>query len=136
MEVVYKIFAASFGFVVLFYTWRILNWAYIQPKRLEKSLGNQGLTGNTYKFLYGDLKEMSKMFNHAKSTPINLHDDIKPRVLAFLHKTFEKYANFRWARTKCIFKGDNVQKNQYFYRAMCKKNNILKGVFTFLNFEE
>ncbi|KAL9167090.1 hypothetical protein ABFS82_05G073200 [Erythranthe guttata] len=98
MEVVYKIFAASFGFVVLFYTWRILNWAYIQPKRLEKSLGNQGLTGNTYKFLYGDLKEMSKMFNHAKSTPINLHDDIKPRVLAFLHKTFEKYGqeSFIW----------------------------------------
>ncbi|EYU31636.1 hypothetical protein ABFS82_13G039700 [Erythranthe guttata] len=101
MEVIlilYKIIGACLAFVVLFYTWRILNWAYIRPKRLEKSLRKQGLIGNTYNFLYGDLKEMLNMINHAKSHPINLDDDIKPRVLAFIHKTFLKYGkgSFIW----------------------------------------
>ncbi|KAK6134351.1 hypothetical protein DH2020_031915 [Rehmannia glutinosa] len=93
MEVVYQILAAAFAFVVLFYTWRILNWAYIRPKRLEKLLRKQGLKGNSYRLVYGDLKELLKMVTEAKSKPINLDDDIKPRVLAFLIKTLQKFGD-------------------------------------------
>ncbi|KAI3457103.1 hypothetical protein Pfo_013766 [Paulownia fortunei] len=93
MEVLYQVLAASFAFVVLIYTWRILNWAYIRPKRLEKFLRKQGLKGNSYSLVYGDLKELLKMVQEAKSKPINLDDDIKPRVLAFLLKTIQKYGN-------------------------------------------
>ncbi|KAL0306765.1 UNVERIFIED_CONTAM: cytochrome [Sesamum radiatum] len=66
MEVVWQILAASFAFVVLIYAWRVVNWAYIRPKRLEKLLRKQGLRGNSFKVLYGDLKEMLEMMKEAK----------------------------------------------------------------------
>nr|WET52748.1 cytochrome P450 72A931 [Callicarpa americana] len=102
MEVLYQIVAACFAFVVLIYTWRTLNWAYMTPKRLEKALGKQGLKGNSYKLIYGDLKEISKMTEEAKSKPINLDDDIKPRVLPFIFKSVQKYGNdsFFWQGQK------------------------------------
>ncbi|KAK6134422.1 hypothetical protein DH2020_031854 [Rehmannia glutinosa] len=98
MEFVHQIFATAFISVVLLYTWRILNWAYISPKRLERLLRKQGLKGNSYRLVSGDLKELLKMAEEAKSKPINLYDDIKPRVMAFIDKTFQKYGNesFFW----------------------------------------
>ncbi|PIM98576.1 Cytochrome P450 CYP4/CYP19/CYP26 subfamily [Handroanthus impetiginosus] len=98
VQVVYQLLAAAFALVVLIYTWRILNWAYIMPKRLEKVLRKQGLNGNSYKLVYGDLKELLKMLATAESKPINLDDDIKPRVIAFFLKTIQKYGNesFIW----------------------------------------
>ncbi|KAK6157533.1 hypothetical protein DH2020_011781 [Rehmannia glutinosa] len=98
MEFVHQIFATAFISVVLLYTWRILNWAYISPKRLERLLRKQGLKGNSYRLVSGDLKELLKMAEEAKSKPINLDDDIKPRVMAFIDKTFQKYGNesFFW----------------------------------------
>ncbi|PIN02996.1 Cytochrome P450 CYP4/CYP19/CYP26 subfamily [Handroanthus impetiginosus] len=93
VQIVYKLVAAAFAFVVLLYAWKILNWAYIRPKRLEKILRKQGLKGNSYKLVYGDLKELLKMIAEAKSKPINLDDDIKPRVIAFFFKTIQKYGN-------------------------------------------
>ncbi|PIM97508.1 Cytochrome P450 CYP4/CYP19/CYP26 subfamily [Handroanthus impetiginosus] len=98
VQIVYQLLAAAFTFVVLIYTWRILNWAYIRPKRLEKVLRKQGLKGNSYKLVYGDLKELSKMLAEANSKPISLDDDIKPRVISFFLKTIQKYGNepFMW----------------------------------------
>ncbi|XP_011082968.1 cytochrome P450 CYP72A219-like [Sesamum indicum] len=98
MEVVWQILAASSAFVVLMYSWRVVNWAYIRPKRLEKFLRKQGLSGNSYRLVYGDLKEMLKMMEDGRSKPINLDDDIKPRVLHFVFKTVQKYGteSFLW----------------------------------------
>lgn len=74
------------------------NITWIRPKRLEKLLRHQGLKGNSYRFIYGDLKELVKMIREAKSKPINLHDDIKPRVIAFFIETIKKYgkSSFFW----------------------------------------
>ncbi|KAL3653285.1 hypothetical protein CASFOL_002966 [Castilleja foliolosa] len=98
MDILQQTFAAAAAFVFLTYTWKILNWAYIRPKRLEKILRKQGLKGNFYKLIYGDLKELMCAVEEAKSKPINLDDDIKPRALPFLVKTVHKYGNgsFFW----------------------------------------
>ena len=86
--------AATLAFAALIYTWKILNWAYIKPKKLEKALRKQGLRGNPYKLVYGDFKEIMQTIIEARSSPINLHDDIKPRVQGFFLNTIQKYGNF------------------------------------------
>ncbi|XP_047939282.1 cytochrome P450 72A397-like isoform X2 [Salvia hispanica] len=94
--------AATLAFAALIYTWKILNWAYIKPKKLEKALRKQGLRGNPYKLVYGDFKEIMQTIIEARSSPINLHDDIKPRVQGFFLNTIQKYGNecFFWLGAK------------------------------------
>ncbi|CAH1427403.1 unnamed protein product [Lactuca virosa] len=54
----------------------------------------QGLKGNSYRFLFGDLKEMAQMTQQAKSKPIDFKDDIMPRALPFVHKSVAAYGTF------------------------------------------
>ncbi|CAI9087214.1 OLC1v1021233C2 [Oldenlandia corymbosa var. corymbosa] len=84
--------------LLVYLAWRILNSVWLTPKRLEKLLRAQGLRGNSYKFLYGDFKELVSMMEESLSKPISLSDDIAPRVLAFLIKTINKYGKscFVW----------------------------------------
>ncbi|XP_075497911.1 cytochrome P450 CYP72A219-like [Primulina tabacum] len=84
--------------LLLFYAWRVVKAALIRPKRLEKLLRQQGLKGNSYRFVNGDLKELRKVIQEAKSNPINPRDDIKPRVIAFHIETIKKYgkSSFFW----------------------------------------
>ncbi|XP_042067677.1 cytochrome P450 CYP72A219-like [Salvia splendens] len=100
MQWIYSIVAAAcFSIViVLTYAWRLLNWAYLRPKRLEKILRKQGLNGNSYTPVSGDMKEMVKAMQEANSKPITLDDDIKPRLQAFLLKTIHKHGKdcFYW----------------------------------------
>lgn len=91
MEILYQIFIAGFSFVALIYTWKLLNWAYLNPKWLEKALREQGLKGNSYKLVYGDIKEIVKSIEEANSKPINLDDDIKPRLISFFIKIIQKH---------------------------------------------
>ncbi|KAL1560587.1 unspecific monooxygenase [Salvia divinorum] len=90
--------AAVLAFAALIYTWKILNWAYFNPKKLEKALRNQGLKGNPYRLAYGDLEELMQSIVQARSSPINLHDDIKPRLQSFFLNIIQKYGNecFFW----------------------------------------
>ncbi|RVW59160.1 Cytochrome P450 CYP72A219 [Vitis vinifera] len=84
--------AISFVFItLLIYAWRLLNWVWLRPKKLERCLRQQGLTGNSYSLLYGDFKEMSRMINEANSRPISFSDDIVQRVLPFHDHSIQKY---------------------------------------------
>ena len=69
----------------------MVSWVYVRPKKLEKCLREQGLSGNSYRFLFGDMKESSKMTSQAKSKPINFTHDIAPRVLSFAHHVVNNY---------------------------------------------
>nr|XP_017246410.1 PREDICTED: cytochrome P450 CYP72A219-like [Daucus carota subsp. sativus] len=69
---------------------RILNWVWLRPRKLENILRKQGFKGNPYKFFFGDVKDLIKMGEEAKSKPIGLSDDILPRVVPGDVDTVEK----------------------------------------------
>ncbi|KAI3812289.1 hypothetical protein L1987_16996 [Smallanthus sonchifolius] len=77
--------------VMMVYGWRFLDWVWLRPKRMEKSLREQGLKGNRYRFLFGDMKEMVQMGNQAKLKPIKLTDSIIPRVMPFYYTSANTY---------------------------------------------
>ncbi|CAK9151762.1 unnamed protein product [Ilex paraguariensis] len=80
-------------------TWRVVNWVWLRPKKLEKWLREQGLHGNPYRLLkLGDLTEFFIMTKEAKPRPISLSDDIAPHVLPYHHHIINKYGkkSFMW----------------------------------------
>ena len=84
--------AISFAFItLLIYAWRLLNWVWLRPKKLERCLRQQGLTGNSYRLLHGDFREMLRMISEANSRSISLSDDIVQRVLPFHCHSIKKY---------------------------------------------
>ncbi|CBI22131.3 unnamed protein product, partial [Vitis vinifera] len=95
--------ALSFAFItILIYAWRILNWMWLRPKRLERCLKQQGLAGNSYRLLHGDLKEMFMMIKEASSRPISISDDIVQRIAPFQYHSIKKYgkSSFIWMGPK------------------------------------
>lgn len=77
--------------VIVRWVWKIVNWVWFTPKRLEKFLRKQGLDGNSYRFLLGDLKDMSKMRKEARQKPIPFTHDFFHRILPFHNHHFNKY---------------------------------------------
>lgn len=73
--------------VVLIWAWRVLNWLWLRPKKLEKLLREQGFQGNSYRLLVGDAKELFQMDKETKSKPMNLSDDIVPRVFPYIQRS-------------------------------------------------
>ncbi|XP_022718064.1 cytochrome P450 CYP72A219-like [Durio zibethinus] len=90
----------SFLVVGVLMVWglRILNWVWLKPKRLERCLRQQGLTGNPYRFLSGDVKESFAMNKQATAKPMPLSDDIVQYVVPFVHQTIKHYGknSFMW----------------------------------------
>ncbi|MED6112720.1 hypothetical protein PIB30_064181 [Stylosanthes scabra] len=84
---------------VVYWAWKVVNWLWMRPKRLEKLLRKQGLNGNSYRPFVGDVLEMVKMGTEATSKPMNqLSDDIVPRIFSFFCHTINKYGknSFTW----------------------------------------
>ncbi|XWS10213.1 hypothetical protein CRYUN_Cryun39dG0055900 [Craigia yunnanensis] len=84
--------------LLMIWGWKILNWVWLKPKWLEKCLRQQGLTGNPYRFLSGDMKESFVMSKQARAKPMPLSDDIAQYVAPFLHQTIRNYGkdSFLW----------------------------------------
>ena len=99
--------------ILVRYAWRFLNWAWLKPKKIEKSLRDQGLKGSSYKFLFGDLKEVANMLKDAKSRPINLNDEIVPRVMPFDHKSVTTYGKHFGFSFPWVFVIVEVQEFRY-----------------------
>ncbi|KAI3816389.1 hypothetical protein L1987_16083 [Smallanthus sonchifolius] len=92
------------GVMLVLCAWRVLNWIWFKPKKIEKCLREQGLKGSSYNFFVGDLKEMVELMVQAQSNPIKLTDDIVHRVLPFAHKSVTTYGKicFTWAGLRPI----------------------------------
>nr|XP_033510989.1 cytochrome P450 CYP72A219-like [Nicotiana tomentosiformis] len=48
------VFSAAFLGI---WVWKFLNWVWFNPRKVEKYLRQQGLSGNSYRLFFGDLKE-------------------------------------------------------------------------------
>ncbi|CAH9085577.1 unnamed protein product [Cuscuta epithymum] len=79
---------ASLGIIL----WGVMDWVWFKPKRLEKCLKQQGLKGNPYRLLSGDMKDIASMISEANSKPMNPSDDyIAPRLLPYFLHLINKY---------------------------------------------
>ncbi|CAI0409321.1 unnamed protein product [Linum tenue] len=78
--------------------WRMMNWLWFKPKRLENRLRNQGFDGRPYRFLKGDMKEALEMLKEAKSRQMDITEDAALRVFPFPYHTINKYGkkSFTW----------------------------------------
>ncbi|KAM7497794.1 hypothetical protein LguiA_022208 [Lonicera macranthoides] len=99
--IMYNSVAVICAVVVVLWAWRLLNWVWFRPKKLEKFLREQGLKGSSYKVLFGDLKKISSMMSEARSKPISLSSDIVPRVTPWILDAIKNYGKncFLWAGT-------------------------------------
>ncbi|KAJ4725157.1 Cytochrome P450 [Melia azedarach] len=88
----------AFGTIIIVVAWKILNWVWFKPKRLEKFFRQQGFSGNSYTLLHGDIKEITKGAKEANSKPIGIYDDIMPRVFHYHLHIINKYGknSFEW----------------------------------------
>ncbi|KMT10537.1 hypothetical protein BVRB_5g116610 [Beta vulgaris subsp. vulgaris] len=78
---------------------KVVNWVWLRPKKLERLLKQQGLSGTCYKFLIGDLKDFTSMRTQALKTPMNgFSNDYFQRVEPFRHHLASKFGNdfFLW----------------------------------------
>ena len=73
---------------------KVLYWAWLKPKKLEKWLRDEGYKGNSYKILVGDMKELATMMKEAKSKAMPITHDIASHVLPFDHHIISKYGIF------------------------------------------
>ncbi|KAL8129083.1 hypothetical protein V2J09_018238 [Rumex salicifolius] len=84
--------------LVLAMAWRALNWVWLTPKKVERILRKQHLSGNPYRLLIGDTFQIIRMVTEAQSNPMDFSHDISSRVEPFLHQTINKHGKnpFAW----------------------------------------
>ncbi|KAL8129082.1 hypothetical protein V2J09_018237 [Rumex salicifolius] len=87
--------------LVMAMAWRALNWIWLTPKKVERILRKQHLSGNPYRLLIGDAMEMFHMQTQARSKPMDFSHDISSHVEPFLHHTINKHGKnpFGWLGT-------------------------------------
>lgn len=79
--------------LVLWWAVQVLEWAWLAPQRVERAFRAQGLRGTRYRFLWGDLKEESRLTVAALASPVHIDrpHDILPRVSPLLHRVAEEH---------------------------------------------
>ncbi|KAK4837058.1 hypothetical protein QYF36_002491 [Acer negundo] len=92
--------------IVIIIAWMlkmVAEWVWLKPKKVEKWLRQQGFSGNSYRFLHGDMKDMAAMRKQATAKPISSadshhHHNIMPRILPFNHHIITVYGkkSFIW----------------------------------------
>lgn len=82
--------------LVVLCLWKLLNWVWLRPKKLERALRAQGLQGNPYRLLVGDNREKFRiLMNASKSqqSTSSLSDDknVAPHIVTFNHHIVNKF---------------------------------------------
>nr|XP_043635079.1 cytochrome P450 CYP72A219-like isoform X2 [Erigeron canadensis] len=71
--------------------WKLLNWAWLKPKKLEKWLREEGFDGTPYKLLIGDFIQQAKMMKESRLKASPITHDITPLVMPFDHHIVKTY---------------------------------------------
>ncbi|RVW94377.1 Cytochrome P450 CYP72A219 [Vitis vinifera] len=103
----------------------VIELGVVETKEAREMLRQQGLTGNSYRLLHGDFREMSRMINEANSRPISFSDDIVQRVLPFHDHSIQKYGknNFIWLGPKPVV---NIMQPELIRDVLLKHNAFQK----------
>ncbi|KAG6471324.1 cytochrome P450 CYP72A219-like [Zingiber officinale] len=80
---------------------RMLNWAFWNPRRLERALRSQGLKGSSYSPISGDVKDLVRLTEEARGKPMPFSHAIFPRVSPFFKRAAEAHGKenkvtFHW----------------------------------------
>ncbi|KAK9092509.1 hypothetical protein Syun_027420 [Stephania yunnanensis] len=96
-----NIVVGTITYVVIFVVFKVWVSTWWRPKKMERQLRRQGVSGTPYKLLHGDLKESSEALAEACSKPILLSHShsIAARVMPYVHRTVQKYGKvtYFWA---------------------------------------
>ncbi|KAL1555699.1 unspecific monooxygenase [Salvia divinorum] len=141
MEVLYTIVVLFSAGFISYNAWKFLKRAWFEPREAERRLRQQGFSGNSYRFMVGDSREMAAMAKEALSKPIPFSNDIAPRVIPFIHHSLLKYGEncFMWLGSKpAIVISDHqtikeiLSKNYVFVKNSSPLGNLLaQGVATY-----
>ncbi|CAN8269336.1 unnamed protein product [Cochlearia groenlandica] len=84
--------------IVLWWTWRIVEWVWLKPKILEDSMRKQGLVGTSYTLLVGDVTRTFSMLRQARSKPMKPTDDLTSLVIPYSVNMLKTYGTtfFTW----------------------------------------
>ncbi|KAM0015298.1 putative secologanin synthase [Helianthus debilis subsp. tardiflorus] len=98
METMGKAATAIVTLVILRWGWKLLNWVWLKPKKLEKWLRNEGYKGNPYKLLMGDMIEFATTLKEGRLKASPITHDITSYALPFDHHIISKYGekSFIW----------------------------------------
>ncbi|CAN1301593.1 Cytochrome P450 72A15 [Linum perenne] len=80
------------------WVWKVMNWVWLKPKKLERQLRNQGFHGRSYRFLKGDLNENIELRKEAISMHLDFSQDPALRILPLSYHTVKTYGknSFTW----------------------------------------
>ncbi|KAK4493042.1 hypothetical protein RD792_018143 [Penstemon davidsonii] len=77
---------------------KVLNWIWFSPKKLEKFLRKQGLNGNPYRLLVGDMNDLIGVVKSEQSKSIQLFDNLSSHIMPYFHQIIQKHGQnpFTW----------------------------------------
>ncbi|KAK1416213.1 hypothetical protein QVD17_32002 [Tagetes erecta] len=78
----------SIIFFVLFKFFHKFWWV---PTRIKYAMSSQGIRGPPYRFIYGNVKEISDMINKSTNSPMDISHYIFPRIQPHIHSWLHIY---------------------------------------------
>ncbi|XP_042477325.1 cytochrome P450 72A397-like [Macadamia integrifolia] len=100
-EVGSSVVMVTLGSLILWCVWKLLDFFWLQPKKLERLLREQGYDLTPYKFPFGNMFDYAKMQMESESKPIKITHAIAERVAPWnlqIIRTYGKKSAF-WIGT-------------------------------------
>lgn len=61
IQILVRVCCSAIAIALFVCLWKVLNWVWLNPKKLENLLRKQGLKGNSHRILYGDMKDVTRI---------------------------------------------------------------------------